>query len=75
MGNINIEDLQPGLVLSGDVKDRSGTVILASGTPPLPRHGQILQRCEITLDTTVGKGTTFNGIRAQSGAEWVVNGD
>lgn len=48
MGKINIEDLQPGMVLSGDVKDRSGTVILASGKEIADQHIHIFKSWGIT---------------------------
>ena len=48
MGNINIEDLQPGMVLSGDVKDRSGLMILASGTEIADKHIKIFKSWGIT---------------------------
>ncbi len=38
MGIINIEDVEAGMVLAGDVKDRSGTIILAAEADDLFRH-------------------------------------
>ncbi len=48
MGNINIEDLQPGMKLSRDVKDRSGMVVLASGTEIADKHIKIFKSWGIT---------------------------
>lgn len=48
MGNINIEDLQPGMVLSTDVKDHSGRVILSAGAEIIEKHLRIFKSWGIT---------------------------
>ncbi len=43
MAAINIEHIQPDMVLSGDVKDRHGRVLLPSGTALTEKHIGILK--------------------------------
>ncbi len=48
MGIINIEDLEAGMLLAGDVKDRSGTVVLAAGADVKAKHIRIFKAWGIT---------------------------
>lgn len=43
MANINVEYLQPGMVLNGDVKDLNGCLLLTAGTKLTEKHLYILR--------------------------------
>lgn len=48
MGIINIEDVEADMVLARDVKDRSGTIILAAGAEIKAKHIRIFKSWGIT---------------------------
>lgn len=48
MGIINIDDIESGMVLGGDVKDRTGRVLLVAGTTITEKHIKIFKMWGIT---------------------------
>ena len=48
MANINLEDIQPGMILESDVKDRNGRVLLGTGISITAKHLQIFKMWGIT---------------------------
>jgi hypothetical protein len=48
MGKINLEDIEPGMVLADDVKQVSGEILLAAGAVLTERHLQIFKKWGIT---------------------------
>lgn len=48
MGKINLENLEPGMVLAGDVKQVSGEILLAAGAVLTERHLHIFKKWGIT---------------------------
>ncbi len=55
MGLINIEDVQAGMVLSDDVKDDNGRVLLGGGTEITEKHLKIFKMWGITEADIEGK--------------------
>ena len=43
MGKLNLEDIQPGMKLERDVKERTGRILLRAGTEITDRHMNILR--------------------------------
>ncbi|MDD2709145.1 MAG: hypothetical protein PHV34_14255 [Verrucomicrobiae bacterium] len=43
MGNINLDDVQPGMVLAGDVKNINGQLLMPSGIKLAERHITMLK--------------------------------
>ena len=43
MGIIHFEDIQPGMVLNSDLKDRNGRILLKAETPITEKHLKILK--------------------------------
>ncbi len=48
MARINIEDVQPGMVLESDAKDRSGRVLLGAGNTLTEKHLKIFKTWGVT---------------------------
>ncbi|HXX64597.1 MAG TPA: hypothetical protein VEO56_12450 [Bacteroidota bacterium] len=48
MGLINISDVQPGMVLSDDVQDRHGQVLLRKGETIVEKHVKIFRMWGVT---------------------------
>ena len=48
MGIINLEDIQEGMILAGDIIDRSGRVILAGGNTISEKHLRVFRMWGIT---------------------------
>ncbi len=48
MGTINVEDVQPGMILEKDVIDRSGRVLLGTGETIRKRHLRIFKMWGVT---------------------------
>jgi hypothetical protein len=48
MGIINLEDIQVGMVLAGDIKERSGRVLLAGGSDITEKHLKVFKMWGIT---------------------------
>ena len=48
MGIINLEDIQVGMLLAGDIKERSGRVLLAGGSEITEKHLRVFKRWGIT---------------------------
>lgn len=48
MGLISVNDIQPGMVLAGEVKDRNGRVLLAAGQEISERHIKIFKTWGVT---------------------------
>jgi len=48
MGVINLEDIHEGMILAGDIKDRSGRVILAGGNTISEKHLRVFRMWGIT---------------------------
>ncbi|MGZ3595494.1 MAG: HDOD domain-containing protein, partial [Syntrophales bacterium] len=48
MGIINLEDIQVGMVLAGDIRERSGRVLLASGSEITENHLRVFKMWGIT---------------------------
>ena len=43
MGAINLENIQPGMILARDAKDHSGRVLLAAGSQITEKHLRVLR--------------------------------
>lgn len=48
MGTINLEDIQPGMLLEKDVMDRSGRVLLGAGAQISEKHLRIFKMWGVT---------------------------
>jgi hypothetical protein len=48
MAKLNLEDVQPGMVLEKDVEERSGQVLLRAGSEITDRHLNILRSWGVT---------------------------
>ena len=48
MGIINLEDIQVGMVLAGDVRERSGRILLACGSEIKEQHLRVFKMWGIT---------------------------
>jgi hypothetical protein len=48
MGIINLEDIQVGMVLAADIKERSGRVLLAGGSEISEKHLRVFKMWGIT---------------------------
>jgi hypothetical protein len=48
MGIINLEDIQVGMLLAGDIKERSGRVLLAGGSEITEKHLRVFKMWGIT---------------------------
>lgn len=48
MGTINLEDIQPGMVLEREVKDRSGRILLGAGHEISGKHLRIFKMWGVT---------------------------
>ncbi|MGZ6236884.1 MAG: hypothetical protein ACXWMJ_06145 [Syntrophales bacterium] len=48
MGIINLEDIQVGMVLAGDIRERSGRVLLAGGSEITENHLRVFKMWGIT---------------------------
>lgn len=48
MGIINLEDIQPGMILNGDIKDRSGRLLLGAGSELTTKHLKIFKAWGVT---------------------------
>ncbi len=49
MATISVEELKPGMVLSQDVRDPLGRLLVAAGTVTTPRHAEILKKWGISV--------------------------
>lgn len=67
MGNINIDDIESGMVLDGDVKDRTGHVLLVAGTTITDKHIRIFKMWGIT-DAEI-KGVDKEEVVAKAAAQ------
>ena len=60
MGILSINDLEPGLTLQSDVRDRSGRVLLRAGAIIDPKHLKIFKAWGVTevtvIETDEGNG-------------------
>ena len=54
MGKLNLDEIQPGMVLSADVVDRNGRVLLKGGLEISEKHLKILKQWGITDADIVG---------------------
>jgi len=52
MISLNIEDIEPGMVLGADVKDRTGRVLLSKGTAITEKHLSIFKMWGV-VDATI----------------------
>ncbi len=43
MGALNLEEIKPGMILAGDVRDRNGLILLTSGCEINEKHLRILK--------------------------------
>jgi hypothetical protein len=43
MGALNLEEIKPGMILAGDVRDRNGLILLTSGCEISEKHLRILK--------------------------------
>ena len=48
MGIINLEDIQVGMVLAGDTRERSGRILLAGGSEITEKHLRVFKMWGIT---------------------------
>jgi len=48
MGIINLEDIQPGMILDAEVKDRSGRLLLGAGSEITEKHLKIFKMWGVT---------------------------
>lgn len=64
MGRLNLDEIQPGMVLAGDVLDRNGRVLLKSGLEITDKHLKILKQWGIT-DALI-QGVNREEINAQA---------
>ncbi|NVL91299.1 MAG: hypothetical protein HWN69_10000 [Desulfobacterales bacterium] len=48
MGIINLEDIQPGMILDAEVKDRSGRLLLGAGSEITEKHLRIFKMWGVT---------------------------
>jgi hypothetical protein len=48
MGKISLEDLRPGMILAGEVKERSGRVLLCAGVEITEKHLDIFKKWGIS---------------------------
>jgi hypothetical protein len=48
MGRLNLEDIQPGMVIAADVLDRNGRILLKTGLEINDKHLKILKQWGIT---------------------------
>jgi hypothetical protein len=48
MGKLNLDQIQPGMVLAADVLDRNGRVLLKSGLEVIEKHLRILKQWGVT---------------------------
>ncbi|MGA2331536.1 MAG: hypothetical protein ABSG75_07235 [Syntrophales bacterium] len=48
MGIINLEDIRVGMVLAGDIKERSGRILLAGGNEITEKHLRVFKMWGIT---------------------------
>ncbi|MBI5474627.1 MAG: hypothetical protein HY961_20000 [Ignavibacteriae bacterium] len=48
MGKLNLDEIQPGMVLAADVIDRNGRVLLKSGLEVNEKHLKILKQWGVT---------------------------
>ena len=58
MGILNIAQVEPGMVLEGEVKDRSGRVLLGSGVTLTERHLRTLKTwgvAEVAISGAAGR--------------------
>jgi len=44
MGKISLEDVQPGMILAGEVKERGGCVLLSAGVEITEKHLDIFRK-------------------------------
>jgi hypothetical protein len=66
MGLLTIDDLKPGMVLGGDVKDRNGRNLLSAGTELTEKHLRIFKIWGV-LEVDV-KGVEQEEVAAQAAA-------
>lgn len=67
MGLISINNIRPGMVLAGDVKDRNNRVLLAAGQEISDKHLKIFKMWGVT-DADI-KGTDQEDMAAQDKQE------
>jgi hypothetical protein len=48
MGIINLEDIQEGMILADDIKDRNGRVLLAGGSKISEKHLRVFRMWGVT---------------------------
>ena len=48
MGIINLEDIQVGMILAGDIRERSGRILLAGGSEITEKHLRVFKMWGIT---------------------------
>jgi len=69
MARINIEDVQPGMVLGSDTKDRNGRVLLGAGNVLTEKHLKIFKMWGVTEADIKGIEEEEAAARAVSGLD------
>ena len=67
MAHINLEDVQPGMVLENDAKDRNGRILLGAGTALTEKHLKIFKMWGLTEADIKGIKKEEVAARAVSG--------
>ena len=75
MARINLEDVQPGMVLESDAKDRNGRVLLGAGNVLTEKHLKIFKMWGVTEADVKGIEKEEVAARAVSGFDPLLLGE